>query len=588
MMNKKQKEYTAKDIRNLYGIPARQIYKLFPRPMKKVYYNKKRGYNIYREYWTEEMVRSALEHPELSRYVAQKKKKEQEEINLRKAQALIEQYSFDGMIREAQQKDRFFVLHVGPTNSGKTFDAMEDLKKNQPGTYLGPLRLLALEMYERLNGAGVPCTLLTGEEHLPVKDATSVSSTIELCDFHTQYKTAVIDEAQLIADRERGAAWLKAICLVNAEVLHICMSPEALPFLRDLIETIAGKDRFCVVEHKRLAPLRYKGQCTDYSELKPDDALICFSRKSVLATAAELEKEGIRASVIYGALPPEARRNEVKRYLNRETTVVVATDAIGMGISLPIHRIIFTETEKYDGKKYRQLTTSEVNQIAGRAGRYGLQEEGEVLVMNDSPLIRELLGKPSPRIKRPCISFPKETLTSDVPIESLLRVWQTLPRSPLFDRENMENSYFLYKMLLKMFPEEFLEKDRDLVFEMITCPCDVKQQELMRYWCRCVGSVLKQEKGKNRVPYPHYPLDTLEGCELQYKAYDLRHQILRRLGVEDDCTKERKEICRRIDELMKESKEQYIRRCRICGNVIPANSRVPICSTCSNNEYFSC
>ena len=78
MMNKKQKEYTAKDIRNLYGIPARQIYKLFPRPMKKVYYNKKRGYNIYREYWTEEMVRSALEHPELSRYVAQKKKKEQE------------------------------------------------------------------------------------------------------------------------------------------------------------------------------------------------------------------------------------------------------------------------------------------------------------------------------------------------------------------------------------------------------------------------------------------------------------------------------------------------------------------------------
>ena len=132
-----------------------------------------------------------------------------------------------------------------------------------------------------------------------------------------------------------------------------------------------------------------------------------------------------------------------------------------------------------------------MNQIAGRAGRYGLQEDGEVLVMNDSPLVRELLGRQEPRIRRPCISFPKEALSSDVPIEFLLHAWQTLPRSPLFDRENMENAYSLYKTLLKMFPEEFLEKNRDLVFEMITCPCDVKQQDLLRYWCRCVGSVLE-------------------------------------------------------------------------------------------------
>ena len=152
----------------------------------------------------------------------------------------------------------------------------------------------------------------------------------------------------------------------------------------------------------------------------------------------------------------------------------------------------------------------------------------------------------------------------------------------------MENAYSLYKTLLKMFPEEFLEKNRDLVFEMITCPCDVKQQELLRYWCRCVGSVLRNEKnGKNSVPYPCYTLDTLEGCELQYKAYDLRHQILRRLGVEDDCTRERHEICRRIDQLMKESKEQYIRRCRICGSAIPANSRIPICRHCSESDYYS-
>ena len=106
---------------------------------------------------------------------------------------------------------RSFVLHVGPTNSGKTYDAIEDLKKNTPGTYLGPLRLLALEMFDKINAAGIPCSMLTGEESIPVKNAQIVSSTIELCDYHTHFKTAVIDEAQLIADPDRGAAWLAAI-----------------------------------------------------------------------------------------------------------------------------------------------------------------------------------------------------------------------------------------------------------------------------------------------------------------------------------------------------------------------------------------
>ena len=139
------------------------------------------------------------------------------------------------------------------------------------------------------------------------------------------------------------------------------------------------------MQHHRLAPLRYGGVCHGYRDLRPDDAIICFSRKSVLSTAALLEKNGFRASVIYGALPPEARRNEVRKYLSGETDIVVATDAIGMGISLPIRRVVFAETEKFDGKDFRTLTTAEVNQIGGRAGRYGLNEYGEVLVLGDDP-----------------------------------------------------------------------------------------------------------------------------------------------------------------------------------------------------------
>ena len=86
-------------------------------------------------------------------------------------------------------------------------------------------------MYDKINAAGIPCTMLTGEEYLPVEGAEIISSTIELCDTHTHFKTAVIDEAQLIADPSRGASWLRAICLVDADVVHICMAPEALSYI---------------------------------------------------------------------------------------------------------------------------------------------------------------------------------------------------------------------------------------------------------------------------------------------------------------------------------------------------------------------
>lgn len=50
---------------------------------------------------------------------------------------------------KAQSMKRRFILHIGPTNSGKTYQALERLKLAQNGVYLGPLRLLALEYMRR-------------------------------------------------------------------------------------------------------------------------------------------------------------------------------------------------------------------------------------------------------------------------------------------------------------------------------------------------------------------------------------------------------------------------------------------------------
>ena len=81
------------------------------------------------------------------------------------------------------------------------------MKEAQNGLYLAPLRLLALEVYDKLNSEGTPCSLKTGEEEKINSNATHTSCTVEM--FHEKdfYDVVIIDEAQMITDKERGFSW---------------------------------------------------------------------------------------------------------------------------------------------------------------------------------------------------------------------------------------------------------------------------------------------------------------------------------------------------------------------------------------------
>lgn len=571
----REKLLTRQQVIKKYGITKKLIQLYFPKP--EIIHVRGRGGSWWTmEGWSADDADRAVCHPEIQKLLRERMEKETKEQQLREIMDFYDSFSPESYVERARKLQRIFILHVGPTNSGKTYDAIEDLKIHTPGVYLGPLRLLALEMFDKLNAAGIPCSMLTGEESIPVEGAELTSSTIELCNFNVHYKTAVIDEAQLIADRDRGAAWLKAVCLVDAEVVHICMAPEALPFIERLITSFG--DPYNVVQHRRLAPLRYAGQCRGYRDFKADDAIICFSRKSVLSTAAVLEKEGFHASVIYGALPPEARRNEVRKYLSGENNIVVATDAIGLGISLPIRRIIFAETQKFDGKEFRPLTTAEINQIGGRAGRYGLHEYGEVLTIGTDRLVAERLGQQVKPIRQACIGFPREVLSTNYPMDLLLTAWDKMPKASNFVRESMQDARILLKHLQKRVTPE----NRELIYDLITCPVDTRSEELIVYWAKCAAAIVKNR----HVPEPYFGDETLQDCELQYKAYDIHHQLLRRIGVEDDCTAQRKAICERIAELMKVSKAEYIRRCRSCGKELPIGAIYNYCDRCHAERVF--
>lgn len=479
-------------------------------------------------------------------------------------------YGIDGMIRNSRIPDREFILHVGPTNSGKTYDALEELKTAYNGVYLGPLRLLALEVYDKLNAYGCPCTLLTGEEKIPEAGSRVTASTVEMLDDRGHYDVAVIDEAQMATDPDRGGFWTKAILLVNARRVHVCMAPEALPVIRQLVENTGSP--YTVVTHERLTPLTFAGKATGIQKIEKGDALIVFSRRSVLALAAELEQHGIKASVIYGALPPQARREEVRRFASGETSVVVATDAIGMGISLPIRRILFFETEKFDGKRVRDLRTGEIRQIAGRAGRFGIYDEGFVLSVDKSRMVKNALETEPYPIKHVHIPFPEEALSSGVPLGILFEQWKNLPNIPGYKRQSLEEAQTLLNALGKLTDR----MDVRTAYSYVTCPVDTDSRELVGYWLRCCKALVE----KKEIPPVDFPENNLSECETAYKAYDIRHQMLRRINIEESTEEDRERLCKKIENFLKKDKKAFLKRCSVCGRILPSNYRFRICDDC--------
>ena len=268
----------------------------------------------------------------------------------------------------------------------------------------------------------------------------------------------------------------------------------------------------------------------------------------------------------------------MRKYVSGENDIVVATDAIGMGISLPIKRVVFAETEKFDGKEFRPLTTAEINQIGGRAGRYGLNEFGEVLAVGNTQLIANRLGQKVRAIQQACIGFPREVLTTEYPLDLLLLAWDKMPRAQEFVRESMQDA----RILLQNLKKQITPENRELVYDLITCPVDTRSVELIIYWAKCASAILKNK----HVPEPYFGDETLQDCELQYKAYDIHHQLLRRIGIEDDCAAERRAICERIAELMKDSKDQYIRKCSSCGKELPIGSIFNYCDHCYAKRQY--
>lgn len=336
----------------------------------------------------------------------------------------------------ARRLTRRWTALLGPTNSGKTHRSIEAMAAAEHGIYLSPLRLMALENQERIEAMGVPCSLVTGEEEIIREGATHFCCTVEeFARFrHQHWDVVVVDEVQMMADSQRGWAWVDA--LVSAHTPQLMMTGPALiePSLRTLCDLC--EDKLVVQRTKRLSPVEVARHATTLERLEPGSLLVAFSRKLVLELKGMLESAGKSVSVVYGALSPEVRREQARRFREGEADIMVATDAVGMGLNLPAHTLCFYTDEKFDGIQNRQLKVQEVKQIGGRAGRFGHHDSGEITALDPQTLksIRRLFNSPDAPVDlsqfqvRPSIDH-LSAISELMGEPSLLRSWLTFNRN---------------------------------------------------------------------------------------------------------------------------------------------------------------
>ncbi|MDS0524405.1 RNA helicase [Clostridium sp. SHJSY1] len=448
--------------------------------------------------------------------------------------------------REARGINRKFVIHLGDTNTGKTYNAIEKLKECKNGVYLSPLRILALENYERLNKEGIVCDLQTGEEEILHEGSTHVSCTIEKLNLKKQYEVAVIDEIQMIDDSQRGAAWSRALLGIRAREIHVCGALNAKEIIKKILDDC--KDPYEIKEYKRSIPLEIQEKEFSHKDIEDGDAIVLFSKKRVLNLVQEYSEKGERASIIYGDLPPEVRRKQYEQFINKETKILITTDAIGMGVNLPIRRIIFLSTKKFDGEEVRFLTSQEVKQIAGRAGRKGIYDVGYVASTgNNSEFLKEKIKEKDREITKAVIG-PSEAILriKTLPLIEKLALWSTREEKLEYYRKMDISDYIIILDRIKRY-----KLKEEIQWNLLKVPFDVTNDDLMEQFLFYVDELFVAKL--KEISRPVVLSGTLDELEIYYQKINIYYSFCKLFNLKFDVEwiyDERINVSEQINEIL--------------------------------------
>jgi len=500
---------------------------------------------------------------------------------------------------DARRINRKIIYHMGPTNSGKTYHAIQALSKAKNGCYLAPLRLLASELYDTLNQLGAKTTLLTGEEVIETPDATHFASTIEMAKLSERFECCVIDEIQMLTDTQRGWAWTRALVNIQADEVHICGDHSVLELVKQIL-ALCG-DTLEIRNYERKTELTVLNHQIPLTQLQKSDALIVFSRRNALKYKADLEDLDFKVSIVYGRLSPEVRREQARKFDMGETDIMVSTDAIAMGMNLPVQRIVFSALSKFIDNKEIPLTFSEIKQIAGRAGRFGRFPVGHVTTLNRvedgimtlKNALAHNLSQSDKAMVGPDLDIFKSVNhaleANSLPILSLsefLRLFNTMTFQKPFYCVDMKEMIELAEMV------EAADEDRLLsyseIFGFACAPVNLGLIEHVQYYLWILNHYVSNQLILNE------PIDdrsdNIDYLETSIKCVELyqwlsRHFDNKNFSFDEQVLLDNKQkAIERLNELLS---DKISKTCSSCGCKMSNNAKFNICEECFSKRRFA-
>ena len=420
-----------------------------------------------------------------------------------------------------QKTSNKVIALLGPTNTGKTFVAIEKMLKFESGIFGFPLRLLAREVYDKCVAKVGPekVALITGEEKIIPGSANYFICTVESMPKDKNVDFVAIDEIQMCADKERGHIFTDRLLNFRGEKLTMFLGSQVMQsVINELINDVTFEKK------ERFSKLTYGG-FKKISRLERKSAIIAFSIEDVYAIAELIRRQKGGAAVVMGSLSPKTRNSQVELYQSGDVDYLVATDAIGMGLNMDINEIYFSNLKKFDGKKTRRLNLIEISQIAGRAGRFkndgffGTTGECEVL---NSDEIENIENHNLPETKM--IFWRNSKLNFDNP-EKLINSLEQRPenKSLLRTQDSLDES--VLRHFLKLGSNNILyHKNLELLWECCQIP-DFEKKAYGQH-INIIDKVFKYLSTRKKMIPNDYMKEQLKGLGKEHGNIDvLSHRI---------------------------------------------------------------
>ncbi|MEO1287906.1 MAG: helicase-related protein, partial [Chloroflexota bacterium] len=305
----------------------------------------------------------------------------------------------------------------------------------------------------------------------------------------------------------RLLAWTRALMSSTAPEMHVIAPQTAQTLIQKMAE--AANMPMGTVIHERLSPIAVADKPWRLENMPDKTILVAFSRKMVLTLKTQLENLGRNVSVVYGGLPPEVRRKQAERFASGETEICVATDAVGMGLNLPADHVCFWEIEKFDGRTIRQLYASEVQQIGGRAGRYGISNAGLVGASKrqDLRILQKLFYQTPPALTHARVAPSVEDL-SLIPgsLSERLEEWSRLQSIPQELRKTVRTADMAERVELAgmLTDEQVIKIGLGHAVQLVNAPTRKSTRD---FWYDCAMAIIDRAP----MPLPPTPPQEIKG-----------------------------------------------------------------------------